>query len=105
MLTWKTIRINEKNFIGMYIALPKQKLFIITSTHCILVGEMFNVDFLSPRTNVLIMKKSNSFKALLESEIKTMNQTAQQNGYHLNMNGKEALLYTHKTTKLFEEEI
>lgn len=93
MLEWKTIHLENKNFIGMHIMLPKQQIFIITSTKCLLVGEMFNIEKLSPTSSVFVMEKSNSFNALLESRVLMMNQYAISSGYSKKMKGREILLY------------
>lgn len=93
MLEWKTITIQNHSFIGMHMVLPKQGIYIVTSTKCILVGSMFQVDKLSPYTCVFVMEKSDSFQSLLASKVIAMNEMAVQKGYHLTMNGKEVLLY------------
>lgn len=97
MLEWKTIHLEDKNFIGMHLVLPKQGIYVITSTKCILVGKMFSIEHLSPTSNVFVMEKADSFASLLESSIKQMNETAIKNGYKNFMSGKEVLLYSPKT--------
>lgn len=100
MLEWKTIKLQNHSFIGMHMVLPKQGIYIISSTHCILVGNMFEIDKLSPNSCVFVMEKADSFQNLLESKVKAMNEKAKRSGYHLTMNGKEVLLYQDTSNKI-----
>lgn len=93
MLEWKTIRLEDKSFIGMKMALPRQKVYLITSTKCILVGRIFNIDNMTKNTCVFIMTQSNSFEQLLTSNVVSMNKKAMDLGYQKGMSGKEVLLY------------
>lgn len=93
MLEWKSIVLEGKRFIGVYIALPKQKIYIIYSTKCILVGEMFNIDKINSNISVCCVKKADSFASILKSEVISLNQKAIYSGYQKGMSGKEVLLY------------
>ncbi|NBK98139.1 MAG: DUF1805 domain-containing protein [Erysipelotrichia bacterium] len=93
MLEWKTIRLANKQFIGMLMILPKQNVYIISSTKCILVGNIFAVDKMTKSSCVFIMSQSHSFEQLLTSNVVMMNEKARKLGYQIGMSGKEVLLY------------
>lgn len=93
MLEWKTIKLEGKTFIGMHMILPRQGVYLITSTKCILAGNLFDIHHLSPASAVFIMEKSKSFSDLLTSKVVAMNEYAKKQHYHLGMSGKEVLLY------------
>ena len=93
LLEWKTITLGERKFIGMYLALPKHQIYIISSTKSILVGTLFNIDKFAPTINVFIMRESKSFNDLLNSEVIMMNGGDLAIGYQIGMKGKEVLLY------------
>lgn len=93
MLEWKSIRINDKRFIGMHIILPRQAVYIISSTKCILAGKVFNIQNMTKSSCVFIMSESSSFEKLLTSKVIAMNTKAEEMGYHYGMSGKEVLLY------------
>lgn len=101
MLEWKTIRLADKSFIGMQMLLPRQKVYLISSTKCILAGKIFNLDNMTKNSCVFIMAKSNSFEELLSSNVIEMNKKATDMGYQKGMSGKEVLLYQ---TKIKTEE-
>lgn len=93
MIEWKTIKIEDKNFIGMHLILPHQQMFIISSTKCILLGDAFLLDNMTKNACIFIMEKADSFEAMLSSQVKQMNKKAEMLGYHNAMKGKEVLLY------------
>lgn len=96
MLEWKSIHLEGKRFIGVYIALPKQKIYIIYSTKCILVGEIFNLSKMRSNISICTMKKADSFASLLQSEAIALNCNARKNGYRIGMKGKDILLDKNK---------
>lgn len=93
MLEWKMIKIQEKSFVGMHMRLPKQGIYIITSTKCTLLGTVFQVEKMNPNSCFFIMEKSDSYRSLLCSQVIAMNDEAKRRGYQLGMNGKEVLMY------------
>lgn len=99
MLEWKTIHLEDKRFIGMHIILPRQRLYLISSTKCILVGKVFDIENMTKSACVFIMEESDSFEALLISKVIQMNALAIELGYQLGMSGKEVLLYQIQTEK------
>lgn len=103
MLEWKTIKLEGKSFIGMHMILPRQGLYVITSTKCIIAGNLFDVTHLSPNVAVCIMQRSKSYSELLESKVAVMNERARQLGYSERMNGKEVLLY--QSNETYKKEI
>ena len=96
MLEWKSIHLEGKRFIGVYIALPKQKIYIIYSTKCILVGDVFDLHKMRSNISVCTMRKADSFASLLQSECTALNFAARNNGYTIGMKGKDILLDKNK---------
>lgn len=99
MLEWKTIHLADKRFIGMHIILPRQGLYLISSTKCILVGKVFDIENMTKSSCVFIMEESDSFEALLTSKVIQMNPLAIELGFQIGMSGKEVLLYQVQTEK------
>lgn len=93
MLEWKTIRLEDKSFVGMQMLLPRQKVYLISSTKCILVGNIFDIHHMTKSSCVFVMSKSKSFEELLTSNVIEMNTKATDLGYRIGMSGKEVLLY------------
>lgn len=93
MIEWKLIKIDKYSFIGVFMQLPRIQIYVIYSTKCILLDNKFNIHHIREDIAIVVMKKSNSFIELLESEVVSMNAKAEKEGYYIGMSGKEVLLY------------
>lgn len=94
MLELTSIKYKDYTFIGLKIGLPKQPIYIVFTTHCILVGLLFQLEEMSEDIAIIKCCNDTSFISLLDSEIIEMNKKAKQLGYSFDMKGSEGLVYS-----------
>lgn len=95
MVEIKTIKIQEHNFIGIQILLPHNPLFLITSTHCILAGEEFDIDYFDryrPNTCIFLVEDGCDFEHLLTGRITSISNGAAMFDICEGMKGQDALV-------------
>lgn len=94
MVEIKSIRLDDKAFIGMHLHLPGYPLYLITSTKTIIAQAMFDVRYFRKElpVAVVITEYRYGFEAMLNARVIAMNEIAEAHGVTTLMNGKEALL-------------
>ncbi len=103
MIELKNINYKGISYIGIKIRLPKQSVYLLYTTHCILVSELFHISKFHQDIAVLQMHPLTSFEQIEEMKVIAMNDKANTLGYTMSMKGNEVL--AHATTQKNKEEV
>ncbi len=103
MLELRTIKDNGNTFIGVKLGLPRQPIYIIYTTQCIVVGVLYDIHNFNHNIAVVQVNENKSFNDLLNSRCIDMNDKAKCLGYELDMKGIEVL--SHSLSKENKEKI
>lgn len=101
MIEIHSMPVEKYSFLGIYMQLPQYPIYLLVSMHVILAPICFSKEYfncLDKKVAVILVKSSFSFESLLECEIVSYNDFAQQIGVTAKMKGKEALLLCEKST-------
>lgn len=100
MVEIKRLRIQEQDFIGIYLKLPRYPIHLIVSTHTILASDALSISHFEDEnkdTAIMLCQYCYGFDGLLNSEVKGINQIAKQAGVNVGMKAKEALMLCENT--------
>lgn len=101
MIEIHSMPVEKYSFVGIYMKLPQYPIYLLVSMHVILAPVCFSKEYFDHSDKivaVILVKSSLDFKSLLESEVVSYNEFAQQIGVNTTMKGKEALLLCEKST-------
>lgn len=95
MVEIKTIHIQENSFIGILLKLPKNMIYMITSTRCILAGEQFDINYFNrvkKQSRIVLVEDCDDFEDLLTSRVVKISDAAKALGVQEGMSGEAALV-------------
>lgn len=99
MVEVKNIRIDDRDFYGVYLHLPQYPIHFIMSTHSILAQNNFSLEYFEhydKQIAVILCRYTFGFEGLLDSEVVALNQSARYLGVKEGMVAKEALMLSEK---------
>lgn len=97
MVNLKRYQIDELHVIGIEVDLPANPIYILSTTHGFLCGQIFNRYYLEgSRACVCIMKEDRSIHQLLDSCVLSVNRKAESLGIRTGMSGREAIKKMHQ---------
>lgn len=94
MVEIKTIKWDDKLYVGMLIKLPRHPLHIITSTHLSIMGGEINIDYYNKfyaDTCIAVVEVSSTFEKMMESKIVEVSRGASLRGIKVGMIARDAL--------------